>query len=135
MLWLMLTGKIIQYRLVFKLNKESSLKSKAEIEEVFRFGKKVSDKYLSVYFLNNQSSSEIPKRVAVIVGKKTHARAVERNKIKRLLRDCLRQSLEFEKFNSGSFIVRYHFKEMPSLSLLQENIKTLFLSLSKKELS
>ena len=117
----MLTEKIIQYKLVFKLNKESSLKSKAEIEKVFGFGKKVSNKYLSVYFLNNQSSSEIPKRVAVIVGKKTHARAVERN--------------EFEKFNSGRFIIMYHFKEMPALSLLQENIKTLFLSLSKKELS
>ena len=131
----MLTGKIIQYRLVFKLNKESSLKSKAEIEEVFGFGKKVSNKYLSVYFLNSPNSSEIPKRVAVIVGKKTHARAVERNKIKRLLRDCLRHSDEFKKFNSGHFIIMYHFKEMPALRLLQENIKTLFLSLSKKELS
>ena len=131
----MLTEKIIQYKLVFKLNKESSLKSKSEIEKVFGFGKKVSNKYLSVYFLNSQNSSELPKKVAVVVGKKTHARAVKRNKIKRLLRDCLRQSYEFEKFNSGSFIIMYHFKEMPTLSLLQENIKTLFLSLSKKELS
>ena len=131
----MLTEKIIQYRLVFKLNKESSLKSKTEIEKVFGFGKKVSNKYLSVYFLSGQNSSEIPKKVAVVVGKKTHARAVKRNKIKRLLRDCLRQSCEFEKFNSGRFIIMYHFKEMPTLSLLQENIKTLFLSLSKKELS
>jgi ribonuclease P protein component len=56
--------------LVFKLNKESSLKSKTEIEKVLGFGKKVSNKYLSVYFLNSQNSSEIPKRVAVIVGKK-----------------------------------------------------------------
>ena len=131
----MLTGKIIQYRLVFKLNKESSLKSKTEIENVFSFGKKVSNKYLSVYFLNSQNSSEPPKKVAVVVGKKTHARAVERNKIKRLLRDCLRHSNEFEKFNSGSFIIIYHFKEIPALCLLQENIKSLFLSLSKKELS
>lgn len=131
----MLTGKTIQYRLVFKLNKENSLKSKSEIEKVFSFGRKVSNKYLSVYFLNSQNSSKLPKKVAVIVGKKTHAHAVKRNKIKRLLRDCLRQSYEFEKFNSGRFIIMYHFKEMPTLSLLQENIKTLFLSLSKKELS
>ena len=121
--------------MVFKLNKESSLKSKAEIEKVLVFGKKVSTKYLSVYFLNSPNSSQFQKKVAVIVGKKTHALAVERNKIKRLLRDCLRHSNEFEKFNSGSFIIMYHFKEMPALSLLQENIKTLFLSLSKKELS
>ena len=131
----MLTGKIIQYRLVFKLNKENSLKSKGEIEKVFSFGKKVSNKYLSVYFLNSQNSSQLPKKVAVVVGKKTHALAVKRNKIKRLLRVCLRHSNEFEKFNSGSFIIMYHFKEMPALRLLQENIKTLFLSLSKKELS
>ena len=121
--------------MVFKINKESSLKSKAEIEKVFGFGKKVSNKYLSVYFLNSKNSSELPKKVAVVVGKKTHAHAVKRNKIKRLLRTCLRQSYEFEKFNSGRFIIMYHFKEMPTLSLLQENIKTLFLSLSKKELS
>ena len=80
----MLTEKIIQYKLVFKLNKESSLKSKAEIEKVFGFGKKVSNKYLSVYFLNSQNSSDLPKKVAVIVGKKTHALAVKRNKIKDL---------------------------------------------------
>tara|TARA_B100000900_G_scaffold361755_1_gene334658 strand:+ start:988 stop:1353 length:366 start_codon:yes stop_codon:yes gene_type:complete len=121
--------------LVFKLNKESSLKSKAEIEKVFGFGKKVSNKYLSVYFLKIPNSSGIQKKVAVAVGKKTHARAVERNKIKRLLRNCLRQSYEFERFNSGNFIIMYHFKEMPTLGLLQKNIKTLFLSLSKKELS
>ena len=121
--------------MVFRLNKESSLKSKAEIEKVFSFGKKVSNKYLSVYFLNSTNSSELTKTVAVFVGKKTHGRATERNKIKRLLRDCLRQSHEFEKFNSGRFIIIYHSEETPTLSLLQENIKTLFLSLSKKELS
>ncbi len=131
----MLTGQITQYKLVFKLNKENSLKSKFEMERVFGFGKKVSNKYLSVYFLNSQNSSKLRKKVAVAVGKKTHAHAVKRNKIKRLLRDCLRNSYEFEKFNSGSFIIIYHFKDMPTLSLLQENIKTLFLSLSKKELS
>ena len=80
----MLTGKTIQYRLVFKLNKENSLKSKSEIEKVFSFGRKVSNKYLSVYFLNSQNSSKLPKKVAVIVGKKTHAHAVKRNKIKRM---------------------------------------------------
>ena len=131
----MLTEKIIQYKLVFKLNKESSLKSKAEIEKVFGFGKKVTNKYLSIYFLCDQYSIEHQKKVAVVVGKKMHALAVTRNKIKRLLRDCVRQSPEFEKFNSGSFIIMYHLKEIPTLSLLQENIKTLFLSLSKKELS
>ena len=130
----MLTEKIIQYKLVFKLNKESSLKSKAEIEKVFGFGKKVTNKYLSIYFLNDQYSLEHQKKVAVVVGKKMHALAVTRNKIKRLLRDCVRQSPEFEKFNSGNFIIMYHLKEIPTLSLLQENIKTLFLSLSKKDL-
>ena len=130
----MLTEKIIQYKLVFKLNKESSLKSKAEIEKVFGFGKKVTNKYLSIYFLNDQYSLEHQKKVAVVVGKKMHALAVTRNKIKRLVRDCLRQSDEFEKFKSGSFIIMYHLKEIPTLSLLQENIKTLFLSLSKKDL-
>tara|TARA_B100000900_G_scaffold8750_1_gene7211 strand:+ start:1082 stop:1447 length:366 start_codon:yes stop_codon:yes gene_type:complete len=120
--------------LVFKLNKERSLKSKAEIDRVFNFGKKVTNKYLSIYFLNDQHSLEHQKKVAVVVGKKMHALAVTRNKIKRLVRDCLRQSDEFEKFKSGSFIIMYHLKEIPTLSLLQENIKTLFLSLSKKDL-
>ena len=131
----MLTGLITLYSLVFKLNKERSLKSKAEIDKVFSFGKKVTNKYLSIYFLCDQYSLEHQKKVAVVVGKKMHALAVTRNKIKRLLRDCVRQSPEFEKFNSGSFIIMYHLKEIPTLSLLQENIKTLFLSLSKKELS
>ena len=55
-----------------------------------------------------------------------------RNKIKRLMREGLRESDELEKFSSGNFIINYHSKDVPNFSLLQKNIKTLFLSLYKK---
>jgi ribonuclease P protein component len=118
--------------LVFKLNKGSSLKSSAEIEQVLALGKKVSNKYLSIYFLASRNLSKSVKKVAVIVGKKAHAQANARNKIKRLMRECLRKSDELEKFSSGNVIINYHSKDVPNLSLLQKNIKTLFLSLYKK---
>ena len=118
--------------MVFKLNKESSLKSTTEIEQVLRLGKKVSNKYLSVYFLASSNLSKYGNKVAVVVGKKKHAQANTRNKIKRLMRECLRASDELEKFSSGSFIVNYHNKDVPNYSFLQKNIKTLFLSLFKK---
>ena len=128
----MLIRSIIQYRLVFKLNKGSSLKSSAEIEQVLSLGKKVSNKYLSIYFLVSNGLSKSGNKVAVVVGKKTHAQANARNKIKRLMRGCLRKSDELEKFNSGNIIINYHGKDVPSFSLLQKNIKSLFLSLYKK---
>ena len=128
----MLIKSIIQYRLVFKLNKGSSLKSSAGIEQVLTLGKRVSNKYLSIYFLVSSSLSKSGDKVAVVVGKKAHARANTRNKIKRLMRECLRKSDELEKFSSGNIIVNYHSKDVPNFSLLQKNIKTLFLSLYKK---
>ena len=128
----MLIESIIQYRLVFKLNKASSLKSSAEIEQVLALGKKVSDKYLSIYFLVSRNLSKSGKKVAVVVGKKAHAQANTRNKIKRLMRECLRESDELEKFISGYIILNYHSKDVPNFSLLQKSIKTLFLSLYKK---
>jgi len=128
----MLIKSIIQYRLVFKLNKGSSLKSSAEIEQVLSLGKKVSNKYLSIYFLVSNRLSNSGNKVAVIVGKKAHAQANTRNKIKRLVRECLRKSGELEHFSSGNIIINYHSKDIPSFSLLQKNIKTLFLSLYKK---
>ena len=128
----MLIRLIIQYRLVFKLNKGSSLKSSAEIEQVLSLGKKVSNKYLSIYFLVSNGLSKSGNKVAVVVGKKTHAQANTRNKIKRLMRECLRKSDELEKFSSGNIIINYHGKDVPSFSLLEKNIKTLFLSLYKK---
>ena len=128
----MLIRSIIQYRLVFKLNKGSSLKSSAEIEQVLSLGKKVSNKYLSIYFLVSNGLSKSGNKVAVVVGKKTHAQANTRNKIKRLMRGCLRKSDELEKFSSGNIIINYHGKDVPSFSLLQKNIKSLFLSLYKK---
>ena len=128
----MLIKSIIQYKLVFKLNKGSSLKSSAEIEQVLALGKKVSNKYLSIYFLESSNLSKSVKKVAVIVGKKAHAQANMRNKIKRLIREGLRESDELEKFSSGNIIINYHSKDVPNFSLLQKNIKTLFLSLYKK---
>lgn len=128
----MLIKSIIQYKLVFKLNKGSSLKSSAEIEQVLALGKKVSNKYLSIFFLASSNISKTGKKVAVVVGKKAHAQANTRNKIKRLMRGCLRKSDELEKFSSGNIIINYHSKDVPSFSLLQKNIKTLFLSLYKK---
>ena len=128
----MLIKSIIQYKLVFKLNKGSSLKSSAEIEQVLSLGKKVSNKYLSIFFLASSNISKTGKKVAVVVGKKAHAQANTRNKIKRLMRGCLRKSDELEKFSSGNIIINYHSKDVPSFSLLQKNIKTLFLSLYKK---
>ena len=128
----MLIESIIQYSLVFKLNKASSLKSSAGIEQVLSLGKKVSNKYLSIYFLVSSNVSKSGKKVAVVVGKKAHAQANMRNKIKRLMRECLRESDELEKFSSGNIIINYHSKDFPNFSLLQKNIKTLFLSLYKK---
>jgi len=72
----------------FPVNKSNSLKSTSEIDLVFKDGSKLSSKLISLYYVKSDKENSL--RIAFSVGKKTHALATTRNKLKRLMKEALR---------------------------------------------
>ena len=72
----------------FPVNKSNSLKSSSEIDLVFKDGSKLSSKLISLYYVKSDKENSL--RIAFSVGKKTHALATTRNKLKRLMKEALR---------------------------------------------
>ena len=67
----------------FPVNKYSSLKNTSEIDAVFKDGSKLSSKLISLYHVKSDKENSL--RIAFSVGKKAHALATTRNKLKRLM--------------------------------------------------
>jgi len=81
----------------FTLRKHEIIRSKKEVQEVINSGKKFKGEYILFYVLvrkkednNSASSGNIPRKVVFLVGKKRIKKAVQRNKIKRYLRELFR---------------------------------------------
>lgn len=68
------------------LNKRQKLKSKIETAGLFKTGKKVHSYPLLIYY----SPSEEGKKLMVSVSKRSFSKAVDRNKVKRKLRELYR---------------------------------------------
>lgn len=70
------------------LKKENRLKKKKDFENVFKNGKSVFSKILGVKFVDNNLDKN---RYGVLVGKKVSKKAVERNLVKRRIREIIRK--------------------------------------------
>jgi ribonuclease P protein component len=69
--------------------KKNRLRKKVDFDKVFRYGKAIhSDLFILKILPNNLNYN----RFAVIVSKKISTKAVERNRIKRILRELLKNS-------------------------------------------
>lgn len=69
-----------------RLRKEERLRKKRDFERVFEEGAAFHGKNLTAYALPNSLGFS---RIGIVTGKKV-GRAVERNRIRRLLRECFR---------------------------------------------
>jgi ribonuclease P protein component len=74
----------------FTLNKQEKLKSKKLIEQLFIEGKSVSAYPLKLIYLKTNHDGQYPIKAGVSVSKRKFKNAVNRNKIKRLLREAYR---------------------------------------------
>lgn len=87
--------------------------NKAEIDKIFQTGKKSYGKILKVV--------SIPGTGEVIISApiKTFKRAVDRNRVKRLLREAIRE-VDFSKVNA--FVI-YNISEIKTLDEIKEDLK------------
>ena len=119
----------------FSVNKSSSLKSTSEIDAVFKDGSKLSSKLISLYYAKSKEHSRL--RFTFSVGKKTHALATTRNKLKRLMKEALRlNGHEFLNQNLPYNLVFIYFSSKEeSFKPIEESMKSLLLSFKNKKLS
>ena len=119
----------------FPLNKSNSLKSTSEIDLVFKDGSKLSSKLISLYYVRSDKENSL--RIAFSVGKKTHALATTRNKLKRLMKEALRvNSHEILSQNLPYNLVFIYFSSKEeSFKSIEESMKSLLLLFKSKELS
>lgn len=70
--------------------KKEKLKSKKTIESLFVEGKNLREYPIKLIYLKTTNEDEVPIKVGVVAPKKKFKKAVDRNRIKRLLREAYR---------------------------------------------
>ncbi len=109
--------------------KKEKLKSKKLIEQLFLEGRSVSVFPLRLVYYNTSFEDKTNVKTGVSVSKKNFKNAVDRNRIKRLLREAYRLH-KAEYFNNittqYAFMVLYIGKDKPSLKEVETKMKLLF---------
>jgi ribonuclease P protein component len=73
------------------LGKQERLKSKTLIGKLYKEGKSVKNFPLRLVYIQTEHTSKYPAQVGVSVPKRNFKRAVDRNRLKRLLRETYRK--------------------------------------------
>lgn len=96
------------------LPKRFRLKNKKAFDATYKNRRVVSDSVITIYTGREKKSPDAQTRFGFVVSKKYHKRAVKRNRIKRLMRECIRLAI---KENSIGKINKYmSFIIMPKVS-------------------
>ena len=111
--------------------RKEKLKSRKRVEELFARGKTVNvfPIRVSYQFTNLPEEEKAVAEVGVSVSKRNFKRAVDRNRIKRLLREAYRlqkkellELLQVQKKNAYVFFIYTH-KQIPEYSVVFETMK------------
>ena len=116
-------------------SKKEKLKSKKLIDQLFTEGKSVSAFPLRLVYLGTSFEDNVMVKTGVSVSKRNFKTAVDRNRIKRLLRESYRLN-KAEYFNNLStphaFMILYIGKDKPTFTQVETRMKTLFDKFSSK---
>lgn len=89
--------------------KKFRLKNKKAFDATYKNRKIVSDSMLTLYAGRLKKDNDTQTRFGFVVSKKYHKRAVKRNRVKRLMRECVRLAIKEDKLgiclNYMSFII------------------------------
>lgn len=112
----------------FGYSKAEKLKSRKVIESLFTEGKSVGIYPLRLFYIELPEKERVPIKTAVSVSKKNFRGAVQRNYIKRLLRETFRLNKHMIYENSAkkyALLFLYVGKEKPDFHQLNKTIKVL----------
>ncbi|MBP0902907.1 ribonuclease P protein component [Mariniflexile gromovii] len=119
----------------FTFNKKEKLKSKKLIEQLFAEGKSVSVFPLRLVYLPAVFDDGVLVKTGVSVSKRYFKTAVDRNRIKRLMRESYRlnKAVHFNNLTTSyAFMILYIGKEKLTLTEMETRMKQLFEKFSKK---
>jgi len=112
-----------------KFGKEEKLKSEKLIGQLFEEGASVSQFPLRLFYLKTEFKSGVNFKTTVSVSKKNIKKAVDRNRIKRLLRESYRLN-KSDFFNNTedqyALMILYLGKDVPDFNLINSKLKLLF---------
>ena len=106
--------------------KKEKLKGRKRFDQLFAEGKSVTSFPLKLIYLETSLPENVKIQAGVTVSKKKFKRAVDRNRIKRLLREAYRLNKHLVFNNSDSsfaFVFLYLGKEIPSFVEVDKAMK------------
>lgn len=116
-------------------SKKEKLKSKKLIDQLFTEGQSVSVFPLRLVYLSTPFEDHVIAKTGVSVSKRNFKTAVDRNKIKRLLREAYRLN-KADFFNNlttqHAFMILYIGKDKPTFTQVETIMKMLFEKFSSK---
>jgi len=112
----------------YRFPKEEKLKNEKLIERLFLEGKSLNEFPIRLIYLPLPFKKGGPINTAVSVSKKNFKKAVDRNRIKRLLREAYRVNKP-QSFNNTTthyaLMILYLGKDMPDFNLISPKLKRL----------
>ena len=108
--------------MVLQNKKINRLRGKTKFDTILNSSTVFKSDFLILWLIKNDKSQHLD--VAVTVSKKLFKRAVDRNKIKRLLREAIRKNENDISF-SGQCLFLYKGLKLPDLSLLIKEVNSL----------
>ena len=123
---------------MFSLNKSERLCGKSSTTELFFSGSSINDDSFRIIFLVQDYTREVYFKSQFIVPKRHVSKAVDRNFIKRQMKEALRKNktilIDFLQKNSKqlNFAIIYQISEIQETSFIEEKIKLLIIRLIKK---
>ena len=118
----------------YSFGKEEKLKSKIEIENLFKNGKFIKNYPLNLVFSETKLPSNVFMQVGVSASKKYFKHAVDRNRVKRLLREAYRLNKHLLVNNNKTYAVMifYTQKTLPEYELIEEKMIQILTKLNNK---
>ena len=123
---------------MFSLNKSERLCGKSSTTELFLSGSSINDDSFRIIFLAQDYTREVYFKSQFIVPKRHVSKAVDRNFIKRQIKEALRKNktilIDFLQKTSKqlNFAIIYQISEIQETSFIDEKIKSLIIRLIKK---
>lgn len=109
------------------LPKRYRLKNKRAFDATYKNHHVVSDSFFTIFIGKEKKDNEQPSKIGFVVSKKYHKRAVKRNRIKRLMRECIRLALKENKIeNMGKYMSFIMLPKDKALNLKLQDVQTSF---------